>query len=188
MKRLVISLVFSAAWDQQLASPTFDAASIKENHGASNGMGGWPGIRPGGSLSMRNVPVRMLIQIAYGLAGYEVSRGPAWTESVGYDIEAKPEHPVKKETGRLMFQNLLAERFHLRVHREKSIVPGFRLLVAKGGNRLKQSESKNYGFRIQSMVEIQGVADMPVLAETLRGILGAPVEDQPGSTAYTISN
>lgn len=40
---------------------------------------------------------------------------------------------------RLMMQQLLAERFHLKVHREKRNFPGYELAIAEGGPKLKES-------------------------------------------------
>jgi uncharacterized protein (TIGR03435 family) len=40
---------------------------------------------------------------------------------------------------RVMFQNLLAERFKLTFHRETKEIPGYSLLVAKSGLKMKES-------------------------------------------------
>ena len=143
-------------------------------------MGGTVGFKKGGYVSMRNVTVRTLIEIAYALPDYRLSRGPAWTASAGYDVEAKPEQPVDEEIAMLMLQNMLAERFHVRVHHESTAVSGFNLVVEKGGSRLQLSNAQGIGFRIQSMDEIQGPGNMAMLARTLRGVLRAPVEDHTG--------
>ena len=181
MKRaaLTIALLACAAL-AQAPSSVYEAASVKPNRSASNGMGGMIGIKTGGGLSMRNIPVRVLIGIAYGISDYQISRLPAWAESAGCDIEAKPEKPVDEETAKLMFQNLLAERFHLRVHRQNATVPGFQLVVDKGGSKLPVSESKGVGFRYMGPDKIEGPGSMGMLARVLKGILRAPVEDRTG--------
>jgi len=166
----------------QLPPPAYDAASVKENHSGSNGMGGTIGIKRGGSVSMRNVNARLLIEIAYDLQDYQLSRGPAWTTSTGYDIDAKPETAVDEEVAKLMLQNMLAARFQLRVHHENSTVNAFHLVVDKGGSKLQPSEAPGIGFRIQSMKELQGPADMTMLARYLKAILHVPVDDQTGLT------
>ena len=76
-----------------------------------------------------NVPVRMLIVMAYDIRDYQLSAAPAWAETTGYDIEAKPEHSVDEKTVRLMLQNLLAERFNLKVHHEDATISGFHLVA-----------------------------------------------------------
>ena len=58
----------------------------------------------------------------------------------GYDIDAKAEQPVPKDQLRLMLQSLLADRFRLTLHREARTGQLYRLVVAKGGPKLAQSE------------------------------------------------
>lgn len=177
MKALSILLLTFAAGAQQ-PSPAFDAASIRQNHSASNGIGGMVGITRTGGVSIRNAPVSILIDIAYDLPA---TGFPAWATTTGYDVEAKPEHPVDYQTGRLMLQKLLAQRFGLQAHHETVVVPGFHLVVDKGGSKLQPSDAQ-IGFRIQQMGELQGPADMRMLVAMLKGLLRAPVEDQTGMT------
>jgi len=178
-------LIAGAAGTQQ-PSPAFDAASIKENRSALNANGGG-GIRPGGRVSASNAPVRVLILMAYGLQDYQLSGGPAWVASTGYDVEAKPASAVDAKTARLMLQNLLAERFSLKVHHEDATINGFHLVVDKGGSRLKVSDAPGIGFRIMGSDRIQGSGDMGMLVSALRGTLRAPVEDHTGiSGSYDI--
>jgi len=65
----------------------------------------------------------------------------------GYDIVAKAEQAVSKDQLRLMLQSLLADRFRLTLHREARTSPLYRLVVAKGGPKLAQSEPGG-GFSI----------------------------------------
>lgn len=185
MRVLVLLLIAGAAAAQQ-PSPAFDAASIKQNRSATNGNGGG-GIRPGGRVSASNAPVRVLILMAYGLQDYQLSGGPGWTETAWYDVEAKPASAVDAKTARLMLQNLLAERFSLKVHHEDATTNGFNLVVDNGGSRLKASDTPGIGFRIMGSDRIQGSGDMGMLVSALRGTLRAPVEDHTGiSGSYDI--
>jgi uncharacterized protein (TIGR03435 family) len=133
---------------------------------------------------MRNVTVRTLIGIAYALPDYRLSRGPAWTSSTGYDVEAKPEQPVDEEQAKLMLQNLLAERFSLKVHHETASVAGFSLVVNKGGSKMPPTDSGRMGFQIVSMEGIRGPGTMASLALALKAVLRAPVEDHTGLTDH----
>ena len=95
----------------------------------------------GGRIKISNEPVKLLIRIGYGLQNSEIAGGPAWLESDRYDIEAKtgsPEKPKISQVGPLV-QNLLADRFHLKFHREKREQTVYALIVAKGGPKLKPS-------------------------------------------------
>lgn len=47
-----------------------------------------------------------------------------------------------REQFRLMMQNLLAERFHLRFHRVTKVLPAYELVVANGGFKLKESNGR----------------------------------------------
>jgi uncharacterized protein (TIGR03435 family) len=58
----------------------------------------------------------------------------------GYDIVAKADHAVPKEQLRLMLQSLLADRFKLTLHRETRMTLVYRLVTAKGGPKLEESE------------------------------------------------
>jgi len=177
--RVVVLLLIAGAAGAQTPAPAFDAASIKQNRSAPNANGGG-GIKAGGSVSMRNASVRMLIELAYGLSDYQLAAGPAWTDATGYDIEAKPETAVDAKTARLMLQNLLAERFSLKVHHEDATVSGFNLVVDKGGSKLKVSDVPGIGFRVMGSDRIQGSGDMGKLVSALTGTLRAPVEDHTG--------
>jgi uncharacterized protein (TIGR03435 family) len=176
MKLLLLFLAMALA-----PVPTFDAASIKQNRTALDGNGGG-GVRPGGRVSGSNVTVRVLILIAYGLQDYQLSGGPAWVSSTGFDVDARPASPVDSKTARLMLQNLLAERLSLKVHHEDAMVNGFHLVVDKGGSKLKPSDGTGIGFRITGASKMMGSGDMPNLVSALTGMLRAPVEDHTGLT------
>ena len=171
-------LLAGAAHAQPVA--TFAVASVKLNHSASNAMGGTIGFKRDGSVSMRNVTARTLIEMAYGLPDYRLSPGPAWTTSTGYDVDAKPEQPVGEDQAELMLQALLAERFSLRVHHDRATVSGFSLVVDKGGSKLHPTPSDRVGFRMVTMEQTQGPGTMAMFALALKALLRAPVEDHTG--------
>jgi uncharacterized protein (TIGR03435 family) len=118
-------------------SPTFDAASIKLNPS--------PSLRhvvlppTGGRLSTRNAALRLLIQTAYGVQDFQISGGPDWMNSAGYDVEAKAEGNPTRAQVWLMLQALLAERFKLKVHREMKEHPVYAMTVAKSGLKLPKA-------------------------------------------------
>lgn len=166
-----------------MSIPSFEVASVKVSNSPSNGMNGYVGIRPGGSLRMGNVTLEQLISLAYGLENYRISGGPAWINVERYSIDAKPVSPVSRDVARLMFQNLLAERFHLRVHHENKTVNGYIPMAPKGDVKMqKLGAADPIGFRFQQPDHIQGPGTMDMLTLTLTGVLGVPVEDQTGIT------
>ena len=84
-------------------------------------------------LTIRNLPLDLIIAAAYGIAGYQIS-GPGWLRDERFDIIAKTDAPVASEDEmRPLLQGLLAERFRLALHRETRELPSYVLTVAKNG-------------------------------------------------------
>ena len=71
--------------------------------------------------------------------------GPSWImENMGpnlYQIDATMSAGTTKAQFEFMMQNLLMERFHLEVHRETRSFPGYELVVARAGPKLRESPS-----------------------------------------------
>ena len=71
--------------------------------------------------------------------------GPSWImENMGpnlYEVDATMPPETTKAQYQLMMQQLLRDRFHLELHREKRNFPGYELLVDEGGPKLKQSKA-----------------------------------------------
>ena len=141
-----------AAAPAATASPTFEVASIKRHQGGGPSM-----LRnqPGGTLAVANIPVNFLIAFAYNVKRFQITAGPAWINSEGFDIEAKPDiappedarnmsfeqHQAIMDQQRVRMQNLLADRFQLKFHRETKELPIYALVVAKNGPKLHESSA-----------------------------------------------
>jgi len=84
--------------------------------------------------------LKQLIQSAYGISRGESIIGPAWLDSEmsPYSISAKAAKAAPERTLRIMLQNLLAERFDLKVHMENREMPVYALMLEKGGMKAKQ--------------------------------------------------
>lgn len=138
----ILVIAACGAYAQSAQPPAFQVASIKRNTDtAFRGMGARA--LPGGRLVTQNAPVMMLIQNAYTVQAYQVVGGPAWINSDGYDIEAKPEGSVDRKQMWLMLQTLLADRFKLVLHHDTRELPVYALTVTKSG--LKHLPSKDGG-------------------------------------------
>jgi bla regulator protein blaR1 len=94
-----------------------------------------------------NVPLKMLIQQAYGVEDNQILGAPSWIGSARFDIEAKVSssetdalHNLGPDQRRLMLQPLLADRFQLKVHTEVRELPILALVVAKGGPKLHEAK------------------------------------------------
>jgi len=141
-----------AAQPAATAAPMeFDVVSIKPNTSESGMMRMMN--RPG-VVSSTNVPLRALIQQAYGIRQDLISGGPGWVDSANYDFEGKIS-PADAETlkamtneqrtaaSRHMMQQALADRFKLKIHLETKTLPVYELVLAKGGSKLKEADPNN---------------------------------------------
>jgi len=122
------------------ASPTFEVATVKPNKS------GQPfiqfGLQPGGRVSAVNVPLKELIRMAYNVQAFQIDGGPAWVNSDRFDVTAKaegdlgPMGPGQMGPIQLMMQNLLADRFGLKVRRETREMSIDALVLARADGRL----------------------------------------------------
>ena len=94
----------------------------------------------GGSFVSNGVPLINLIRAAY--RGFNEFSVPDWADEGGkpYLIEGKTDRPLSEQDCWLAIQNLLEERFKLRLHREVKEVPAYALVLAKGGAKLRESK------------------------------------------------
>ncbi len=147
----VFVLAFVAAFAQTPAQAperlTFDVASIKpfempkpgEGRGVFFGRGGGPGTKDPGRVNWAGAALRDLMMNAYDVKRYQIE-GPSWIDTERYDIVAKVPEGATKEQVKVMWQNLLADRFGLAFHRISKEFNVQELTVAKGGSKLKPSE------------------------------------------------
>ena len=74
----------------------------------------------GGRLKISNEPIKLLIRTAFQIQNAQIAGGPAWLDTDRYDIEAKTGHDKKLTPAQIspLLQNMLADRFNLKFHRE----------------------------------------------------------------------
>jgi uncharacterized protein (TIGR03435 family) len=191
----------------QPAPVVFEVASVKPAD-----PNGHPGVgidmrtSPGGRLSATDCTLKQLIRGAYGLEPWKVVDGPAWIDTDRFDIEAKAGEDFSKDTDRVialghdaprkmmtMLQALLAERFHVKVHRETREDTIYSLVVAKNGPKLQAAtgvEPPFIGMRRTGVTLILAgdKASMAILAERLSyWVLHRPVLDKTGSPGTSAS-
>lgn len=131
--------------------PSFEVASIKPTQPAVGPRGGWPEFskvlapRPGtipmpdpGRVVIQNMTVLALVATAYRVQTTQV-RGPEWMGVEAYAVDAKVPAGTPRGQVNEMLQSLLKERFGLVVHHEQKDLPGYVLLVGKGGAKLTPS-------------------------------------------------
>jgi uncharacterized protein (TIGR03435 family) len=183
-RRLVFSLAAIASFSGGLRAQscsTFDVASIRIN---TNGAGGgFPELAPGAKrVTATNQLMVMLLMFAYDVSPLQISGIPDafWQER--YDINAACDQPITKEQLPSLFRGLLAERFHLSVHRESREQPVYALVPGKGGPRLHETSHKDDkpGFRQSGYTFTFVNADMSYLLGVLSQVSGRKVVDQTG--------
>ena len=120
--------------DQSLA---FDVASVKVTDPRLNsrGFGYFTKYSPD-TLTIRDISMWMCVRLAYGVENFRIAGPDSMQNPPFYDIVAKAASPVPESQLRLMLRKLLADRFHLTLHREKREMPVTALLVAKGGSKM----------------------------------------------------
>src|SRR5262245_58236793 len=103
-------------------SARFEAVSVRVNNSGEQFFPLHP--LPGGRINIVNATVRVLIQNAYRVLQNDlVVGGPAWISNDRFDIAATAGANRTMDELSTMLQTLLAERFALRVHRERREMP-----------------------------------------------------------------
>jgi uncharacterized protein (TIGR03435 family) len=140
---LAALLCRGACAQTQAETPKFEVASVKPSPPPDPSTGyviskadGGPGTKNPTRVEYRNYSLAGLVSRAYDLSFWQLS-APDWMNMAQYDIDAKVPPGATREQFRLMLQNLLGERFKLRVHRDTKEGTLYSLTVARGGPKLK---------------------------------------------------
>ena len=134
----------------------------------------------------------------HGLRAGAPDGGPGWTRTERFDVEAKFDHAELPHPEELTMEQrkgalkaFLRERFGLRVHSERRVIPVFGLQVADGGLKPRESQSRVNGAAgvtgTESLVTVsqngrlEGESfSLGRLARPLQGPLQHIVVDQTG--------
>src|SRR4051812_36479013 len=112
----ITPLVTALFLGQAALSGQFDVASVKVNTGATYGTTRHED--PQG-VTYLNTTLGEMIRLAYDVQSYQIE-GPPWMTngSSRFDIVAKASAPLTARERHAALVPLLAERFHLQLHRE----------------------------------------------------------------------
>jgi uncharacterized protein (TIGR03435 family) len=148
-RRVVVGVVlaFAIAGASAFAQPqspaaaaSFEVASVKPSDpNASGVLGSMPMMRPqgAGGVSISNMPLRLLVRMAYGLQDFQIAGGPSWQMTSKFDISAKaPEGTKGPQDLPAMMKTLLADRFKLKAHTETRELPIYALVLARSDRTL----------------------------------------------------
>jgi len=162
-----------------------------------------------GRFLANNATLHMLIRVAYEVNDSQVVGGPEWVNQERYDIDARFLNgtdeakflslPMKDRSKLIdqrksMLQELWAERFKLKIHRETRDLPVYSLIVASGDPKMSPATPGNIysgGFQFQGRAMGPGVwasqdhlfgqgVSMSALARHLSQRLGQQVTDNTG--------
>jgi uncharacterized protein (TIGR03435 family) len=173
--KFLATAIFSAATCLAQPGPAFEAAAIKPAAPNDN-TGGWHS--NAGRLTMRNMTLTQMVGAAWSVRDFQVSGGPKWAETDRFTIDAKAPSEVRDTQMKEMVKNLLQERFQLALRHETRPVPGYALVVAKSGLKIKPaegtgSESHGQGSNLHAVRVTLGW-----LAQWLARQLSQPVVDE----------
>ncbi len=148
----VLALLLLRSLAQTPAAPSFEVVAIRPYVApvapAANGnkrmVGGMRMTFSGPRATADGATLRSLVIFAYGLKDYEIAESgwPSWSSQRFY-VAAKAEGSaaLRPDEFRVLFQELLRDRFELKFHRETKEMSGFLLTVAKGGPKMQLSAS-----------------------------------------------
>ncbi len=181
-------------------APAYDVVSVKPNKSVNRGS--MINVQ-NDSFSATNVSLKMMLVNAYDVKDYLITGLTGWANSERFDINAKivdmDADALKKLTNEQresMLQQLLADRFQLKVHLQTEVLPTYEMVVAKGGPKItaveppgpdpdadKNKEFKGMGRGSMRVSNTELSAhDVPLdsLAYSLSGRLSRTVVDKTG--------
>jgi uncharacterized protein (TIGR03435 family) len=173
---LLAGIGVAAAQTNSPARPEFELSSVKPSHSEQRRSG--VDTSPG-KLTVRNVWLKMIVQMAYGVKEYQIS-GPAWLKSERYDISAKAASLLPDDKMMPMLQTLLEDRFKLALHRETKELPVYVLLAGKNGTKLREAKGNGPSPDIKERGSGHLAAhrmSMPQFANYLAARMDRPVLD-----------
>jgi uncharacterized protein (TIGR03435 family) len=201
----LVAGILALAWIVPAQTLEFEVSSVKPSGQNVNGVkGGCHGVdskyRPNetsapplGRCVITDARLSHLIGIAWNVKNMGLIKGASDWMIGGWDrfnVEAKAEDPEKATEAQLlqMLQALLIERFQLKFRGETKEMPGYALVVSKGGPKSKEAKGDEVvtsfgGVPKPMSPSISLMArkySMPVLVNLLSQIAPGPVIDQTG--------
>jgi uncharacterized protein (TIGR03435 family) len=146
----VVSLCAAGQTSNSVSTPEvkFSVVSVRANRSDSERMS-YSIPRDGDSITFTNYPLFYMVIFSNDFHRSDLVFGmPGWTKNERFDLVAKvaPEdvetyHSLSPKQRMAMFQEVLADRFKLRFHREPKELPALEMMVAKGGPKLRAPDA-----------------------------------------------
>lgn len=150
-RKALPELILFGAMSCGLLAQTFEAASVKPRDPSDPTAftcAGGPGTKDPILYRCVSAPIAVLAMTAYDVP-LPAIYAPEWIANTfnGYDIQAVVPEGSTKDEFRIMLQNLLTERFHLKWHREMREVDSYILTGGRGQQFQHESADTNFGTR-----------------------------------------
>ena len=178
------------------ASPAFLVATIKPTD-LNTTRQGWSFESEGRHITCFNATLKDIVRLAYGVHDKQIVGEPEWFSKDRFDVNGVPDQPGVPSIKQIqhMYQELLADRFHMVFHRETREMPIYALTIAKGGPiltpagpaqaRSNAGNSGGIGFRVIKATNLS-ISDLGL---NLNSYEDRPVIDQtllPGRYNFTL--
>jgi len=166
------------------AKPTFEVATIKPSRPEERFS---LLVNRSGMLNTTATSLSDLIKFAYNIHPRQIAHGPGWLESDKFDVTGKPDVAGTPSIAQLrsMVQQLLADRFQLKFHREPKELSVYAITILKTGPKLTKNDSNPNGLPGYGgggprgmVVRNSTIAEWAAILQA--NILDQPVVDQTG--------
>lgn len=139
MQTALVLVVCSAAFGQE-----FDVASVKVSAPLANGavmigpQRGGPGSGDPTHITWNSATLGQILGTAYDVKAYQIE-GPDWIKSERYDFAVGIPEGATKEQVAVMWRNLLASRFGMKLHKIQKEFNVDELVIGQRGHKLKEN-------------------------------------------------
>jgi uncharacterized protein (TIGR03435 family) len=144
---LAVAMATAVTFAQAPAAPSaplrFEVASVKpSNPNPGSPAAAVPLMFPpaGGRVAAQNMPLRLLVRLAYAVQDFQIVGGPTWQLSQKFDINGRladaPAGAMPQQAVAPALRALLEDRFNLKVHHEPREGPTYALVIARSDGKL----------------------------------------------------
>jgi uncharacterized protein (TIGR03435 family) len=140
------AIIYVATFAQAADAPRFEGADVHASAPSTNIrdnfiQGPYTG---GGRFEIRKATIIDLIRLGWSVQPDKIVGGPNWAGVDRFDVLAKAPAHASSADMRLMLQQLLADRFGIKIHNDTKPMPAF-ALVAAAGKKLHLKEADGAG-------------------------------------------
>jgi len=164
---LCLAAGLSVGLSQSPDSLRFDVASVKPAGPPHDGPSVYrlgPGTADPERIDLERVSMLQMLNLAWGIDWDQIS-APQHIATDIYEVNAKVPPGTTKEQVRVMWKNLLADRFHLQSHTIMKDFPVYELTVAKNGPKFRKSAegfTVPPGFPVPAAGSRHGISSAPI--------------------------